>query len=47
MVIRIDALYNVIFGRSLLNKLNIVMSPQYLLINFEIDKGITSIRGDQ
>lgn len=47
MVARIDALYNTIFGRLLLNELSAVLSLRYLLMTFEIDKGITSIRNNQ
>lgn len=49
MVTRIDALYNTLFGRLLLNKLSVVLSPRYLLMKFEPepDKGIVSIMGNQ
>lgn len=45
MVARIDIPYNAIFGRLLLNNLCVILSPQYLMIKFEIDKGIASIKG--
>lgn len=47
MVAKIEAPYNVIFDRSLLNKLYAVLSPQYLMMKFEINKGIAFIRSDQ
>lgn len=47
MVPWIDASYNAIFGRSLLNELNEVLSLKYLLMKFKTNKGITSVRGDQ
>lgn len=45
MVARIDVTYNTIFSRPLLNKVSAVLSPQYLLMKFKTDKGVTSIRG--
>lgn len=47
MVARIDAYYNAIFGRPLLIKISAALSPRYLLMKFEKDKGIMSITGDQ
>lgn len=46
-VARIDAPYNAIFNRPLLNELNAVFSPKYLLMKFETNKGIASIKGNQ
>lgn len=47
MVTRIDVPYNAILSSPLLNKLSTIMSPQYLLMKFKTDKGITFIRGYQ
>lgn len=47
MVDRINAPYNAIFGKLLLNELSVVLSPKYLLMKFKIENGITSIRGNQ
>lgn len=47
MVTKIDVPYNAIFSRSLLNELCTVLSPLYLTMKFEIEKGIASVRRDQ
>lgn len=47
MVTKINIPYNAIFRRPLLNELCAVLSPHYLTMKFEIEKGIASIRGDQ
>lgn len=47
MVIKINVPYNAIFGRPLLNELCAILSPRYLTMKFEIEKEITSVRGDQ
>lgn len=44
MVAIIGASYNAIFGRSLLKELSVFLSPRYLLMKFEMDKGITPIK---
>lgn len=46
MIANINTLYNIL-GRPLINKLSVVISPKYLLIKFKIEKGVTSVRGDQ
>lgn len=46
IVARIYAPYNAIFSRTLLNELSVVMTPRYLLMKFEIDKGIAFVKGD-
>lgn len=45
-MVRINAPYNVIFSRPLLNELCAVLSAKYLMMKFETDKGIISIKGD-
>lgn len=47
MVARVDVPYNIIFGKPLLNKLSIVLSPWSLQIKFEIDKGISLVKGNK
>lgn len=47
MVARIITSNNPIFGMLLLNELNTILSPRYLLIKFETNKEITFIRSDQ
>lgn len=46
MMAKIDTFY-AIFGRPLLNLLSVVISLRYLLMKFETNKGVESIRGDQ
>lgn len=46
MVAKIDALYNAIFRRPLLNELSVVLFLEYLLMKFKTNKGITSVRGN-
>lgn len=46
MVAKIDVPYNTIFSRPLLNKLCSVLFPWYLMMKFEMDKGIATIKGD-
>lgn len=46
MVARINASYNVLFDRLLLNELSAVRSLRYLLMKFETDNGIASVRDD-
>lgn len=47
MVAKIDDPYNAIFGRWLLNDLCIVLSPCYLMVKFETNKGIAFIGGGE
>lgn len=47
MVTKIDVTYNAIFGSPLLNELCVVLSLRYLMMKFETEKGIASVRGDQ
>lgn len=46
MVARINAPYNAIFKRPILNELRVVISLKYLLMKFEVEKGVASIRDD-
>lgn len=46
MVAKIDALYIAIFGKPLLNELCVVLSSYYLMMKFEMIKGIAFVRGD-
>lgn len=47
MVAKIDTLYNTIFGRPVLSKLNVVLSSWYLLMKFKTNEGIKSVMDDQ
>lgn len=44
---KIDAPYDAVFGRPLLNKLSVLMSPWYLPMKFETEKGMVLIRSIQ
>lgn len=45
-VAKIDTPYNVIFERPLFNKLSVIILPKYLLMKFETNKYVASIRSD-
>lgn len=46
MLASVNAPHNDIFNWSLLNEPSIILSLRYLLMKFEIEKGIISIRRD-
>lgn len=46
MVGRINAPYNVIFSRLILNKLCVILSLRYLMMKFKIENGIAYVKGD-
>jgi hypothetical protein len=46
MMINTYLSYNVILGRLLIHKINAMINNKYLAIEFSIDKGVATMRGN-